>query len=350
MDQPIGSTTNPIVEAPEAVPNFVKEESIEEVPKVASSPVQKDPTGGPDGIPVKTESENLACMSTSPASVEVHIPSCKPKQEMRMACINSTTAGNQVDPTPEDPLKETEVFPSHQGLGESSSGKPFEDDSVNKLAQCDTEDQPQNDPEDGNSTDSDYSEDESDQDDIDDESQDHSDDEKSLDGEDEYKPPKPAKKKPSKKRANGKQKEKHTSTLKEKVRDLMTTNILSVANENASKFEPGVPVSGQKNKAKALAEEVAKLSVEDQPQARKDANALIEASKKFTRSASIVNMNWKVDGLNTNLKHHQLKAAAWMRGRETSEVEPNGGLLCDEMGLGKTLTVLSKNEEIRAVL
>ncbi|KAF3027762.1 hypothetical protein E8E15_008686 [Penicillium rubens] len=142
--------------------------------------------------------------------------------------------------------------------------------------------------------------------------------------------------KPTKRRQ--KEKPSTSSSLNETVKSLIKCDILSA---NANDMQQFAPVSTLADKTKALAEDVAKLSIDDQPQAKKDAAALIEASKKFHPSAKIVDMNWKVQGLKTLLKHHQLKAAAWMFNRERSEVEPNGGLLCDEMGLGKTLTVLA---------
>ncbi|KAJ6184963.1 hypothetical protein N7519_006264 [Penicillium mononematosum] len=144
---------------------------------------------------------------------------------------------------------------------------------------------------------------------------------------------------PSSKPSKQRQKEKPStsSSLNATVKSLMKCDILS-ANGNENDMQQFAPVSTLRNKAEALAEEVAKLSIDDQPQAKKDAAALIEASKKFDPSAKIFDMNWKVEGLKTLLKHHQLKAAAWMFNRERSEVEPNGGLLCDEMGLGKQIS------------
>ncbi|CAG8002130.1 unnamed protein product [Penicillium nalgiovense] len=152
--------------------------------------------------------------------------------------------------------------------------------------------------------------------------------------------------KPTKRRQKGKPST--SSNLNETVKTLMKCDILS-ANGNANDMQQFAPVSKLKNKVDALAEEVAKLELDDQPQAKKDAKSLIADSRQFDPSAKIVDMSWQVKGLNTLLKHHQLKAAAWMLNRERSEVEPNGGLLCDEMGLGKTLTVLGKNEEHTAI-
>jgi hypothetical protein len=88
----------------------------------------------------------------------------------------------------------------------------------------------------------------------------------------------------------------------------MSSDILSSANANVNANNMHqIPVSQKKDKSKALAEEVLKLSIEDQPQARKDVNELIECSKTFDPSAKIVDMNWQVGGLTTLLKHHQVR-------------------------------------------
>ncbi|TID25082.1 nima interactive protein [Venturia nashicola] len=50
---------------------------------------------------------------------------------------------------------------------------------------------------------------------------------------------------------------------------------------------------------------------------------------------------WKVPGMRTPLKNHQLNGVGWMRNRETSNHEPQGGFLADEMGLGKTIQVIA---------
>ncbi|CAG8902946.1 unnamed protein product [Penicillium egyptiacum] len=120
--------------------------------------------------------------------------------------------------------------------------------------------------------------------------------------------PKPTKMSPSSKPTKRRQKGKTSTslTLNEAVKNLMKCDILS-ANENASDMQQFVPVSKLGDQAKALAEEVAKLAIDDQAQAKKDANALIADSRKFTPSAKIVDMNWPVKGLNTLLMHHQVR-------------------------------------------
>ncbi|KAJ5807438.1 Helicase C-terminal [Penicillium robsamsonii] len=325
MDQSIGTNTNPIKEAS----------------KKTSSPAKEDPTRDhTDDVQIETGPEDLYNL-TSPADVEVCILPYTPNVETSMVQDNSTEPGSQDDSAP-DSVKEAEEYPRDR---DSTGGSSRESSSI-ELGQYDAEGHPQDDSKNEEPSDSDYSDNELTQYDLDEEPDDDTDEERSCGSDDEYQPtegaPKPAKGGAKIARPKGKkQNAKAPATLKETVKSLMTRNILSAANENATRFHQGIPVSQKKDKAKALMEEVAKLPAEDQPQAKKDASALLEASRKFTRSASIENMDWKIKGLRTLLKHHQLKAAAWMRTREESEVEPNGGLLCDEMGLGKTLTALA---------
>lgn len=110
--------------------------------------------------------------------------------------------------------------------------------------------------------------------------------------------------KPTKRRQKGKPST--SSNLNETVKTLMKCDILS-ANGNANDMQQFAPVSKLKNKVDALAEEVAKLELDDQPQAKKDAKSLIADSRQFDPSAKIVDMSWQVKGLNTLLKHHQVR-------------------------------------------
>ena len=50
---------------------------------------------------------------------------------------------------------------------------------------------------------------------------------------------------------------------------------------------------------------------------------------------------WKVAGMKTALKPHQILGTAFMLGREAGREEPRGGILADEMGLGKTIMTLA---------
>ncbi|KAH0367383.1 P-loop containing nucleoside triphosphate hydrolase protein, partial [Aureobasidium melanogenum] len=50
---------------------------------------------------------------------------------------------------------------------------------------------------------------------------------------------------------------------------------------------------------------------------------------------------WKVKGMSTPLKHHQLINLGWMKQQEANTKGSKGGILADEMGLGKTLSALA---------
>ncbi|KAG9842966.1 P-loop containing nucleoside triphosphate hydrolase protein, partial [Aureobasidium melanogenum] len=50
---------------------------------------------------------------------------------------------------------------------------------------------------------------------------------------------------------------------------------------------------------------------------------------------------WKVKGMFTPLKHHQLINLGWMKQQEANTKGSKGGILADEMGLGKTLSALA---------
>ncbi|OQD86592.1 hypothetical protein PENANT_c007G01402 [Penicillium antarcticum] len=122
------------------------------------------------------------------------------------------------------------------------------------------------------------------------------------------------------------------------IDNLFYHDLVASAKANASMSE--LPKSENKDKSKALAEIIAALPIDDQREAKSDRAKCIEASKKFTPSAKFIDQAWKIKGLATGLYHYQLISTAWMRDRENSDTEPNGGLLCDEMGLGKTLTAI----------
>ncbi|EKV11056.1 SNF2 family helicase, putative [Penicillium digitatum PHI26] len=240
--------------------------------------------------------------------LEIGTPPAKPNEELRAFVPDSKVQDND-DPEPDNLSKGSEEGPLDETSSNERSDNELSSDEEFEFA---SDDQFPSDSDSGSS-----------------------DDDGDFDPIDYI--TKPTKKRP---RKEGKKKAKTSVALTEKVKDLMSSKILSTANANANASD--VPGSQKKDKSKALAEVIAKLPKNDRLQAKKDVAELIESSKRFTPSAKIVTMNWEVRGLNTLLKHHQLKAAAWMLDRESSEEEPNGGLLCDEMGLGKTLTALEK--------
>ncbi|KAJ5199656.1 hypothetical protein N7491_009546 [Penicillium cf. griseofulvum] len=291
--------------------NQVKMDQTIENNTITIEDVLKETPITTNDLQVKSE-PGLVNSPTKETNLEVCIPTCQPNQERCTAYLNLTKVESQDDSTPKElPEEPEERFLSEPGV----KGSPKDEQS---------------------------SEDESESD-SDEEGSDSDEEESDSDDDSDFNPAKCSPKTNSpKKRTKGKERAKPSAALEEAIKGLMRSNILSSANTNANgDMQQSVPVSQKRDKVKAFAEEINKLPIDDQPQAKEDATALIVDSKKFTRPASLINMDWKVRGLKTHLKHHQLKAAAWMRVRENAEEEPNGGLLCDEMGLGKTLTVLA---------
>ncbi|KAL7934357.1 SNF2 family N-terminal domain-containing protein [Trichoderma chlorosporum] len=50
---------------------------------------------------------------------------------------------------------------------------------------------------------------------------------------------------------------------------------------------------------------------------------------------------WKLKGMKSFLRHHQITAVSWMVKRELGRMEPFGGILADAMGMGKTIMSLA---------
>lgn len=282
MDEPTENTANTIEETPK------------ETPKETPSPA--------NDVQVKTEPEDLAHSPNMLTNLEVSIPGVRPNQNLRNVYLSSKKVQNQDDPEPEDlPKEPEELLDGTESTESSDNGQSSGDDenySDNHESSSDDDESPSDDESElapdeqrlGDSKDAEPS----------------SRNESDIDTMECS--PKPVKIRHSNK-SKGKKKTKPSisSKLNEKVRSLMQSNILSDANANAADMKQSIPVSQKGDKAKALAEEVAKLPIGDQAQAKKDAAALIEDSKKFTPSAKIVNMNWKVEGLETLLKHHQVR-------------------------------------------
>lgn len=69
---------------------------------------------------------------------------------------------------------------------------------------------------------------------------------------------------------------------------------------------------------------------------------LIEAKSLFGfKRVEADNGDWKLKGMKTSMRSHQLTAAAWMMKRELARTEPFGGILADAMGMGKTIMSLA---------
>lgn len=69
---------------------------------------------------------------------------------------------------------------------------------------------------------------------------------------------------------------------------------------------------------------------------------LMEAKSLFGfKKVEADNGNWRLKGMKTSMRCHQLTAAAWMVKRELARTEPFGGILADAMGMGKTIMSLA---------
>lgn len=271
MDQRIEEITRPVEEVPKEPPKKAPSERLKEAPKETSSEASIPVAD----MQVKTEPGDQA---TSPAKfphLEVSITSVKPNEQLRKVLLGLNKVHNNEDPEP----NELPNNPEQESLDQTDSEESSDNDQA---------------------SDEDYESSSDDESDADEEEP-SSDDGSVFDPKESS--TKPTKKRPSKERQK---KARNPLTMNEQVKSLMSSDILSAANANAIDMYQ-IPVSQKKDKSKALAEEVSKLSIEDQPQAKKDANALIEYSKRFTPSAKIVDMNWQVGGLNTLLKHHQVR-------------------------------------------
>lgn len=128
-------------------------------------------------------------------------------------------------------------------------------------------------------------------------------------------------------------------------RSLLTSNVYEDADANLDR--EALPVSGHTHKQKALAALVASVPLGT---TKKDATA----EKNLIRKSTVTlgrnirgsckadgENNWKLTGLKSSLRHHQVIGAAWMADRENGGEEPLGGILADAMGLGKTVMTLA---------
>ncbi|KAE8147933.1 SNF2 family N-terminal domain-containing protein [Aspergillus avenaceus] len=124
------------------------------------------------------------------------------------------------------------------------------------------------------------------------------------------------------------------------LEELLGSNTIEEA--QASAPLPAVPKFTEKDKNKALIQMIASIPTSDQKQAGSDKQRILEATKRFNRSArSDGQGGWRIKGLKTSLYNYQLQGAAFMRDRENSSQPPFGGLLCDTMGFGKTIQTLA---------
>ena len=112
---------------------------------------------------------------------------------------------------------------------------------------------------------------------------------------------------------------------------LLTSNVYEDADANLNL--EALPVSGQTNKRKALAALVASVPLGTTPQdAMAQQNRIRKATETLGRNIKGCckvdgKDNWKLVGMKSSLRHHQVLGASFMKERETGGEEPLGGIL-----------------------
>jgi SNF2 family DNA or RNA helicase len=100
-------------------------------------------------------------------------------------------------------------------------------------------------------------------------------------------------------------------------------------------------------KARTHAEQFAQLTASipqncDTRRKTTQSQDLKEAASLFGyKKVEAQNGNWKLKGMETAMRCHQITAVAWMVKRELARMEPFGGILADAMGMGKTIMSLA---------
>lgn len=129
---------------------------------------------------------------------------------------------------------------------------------------------------------------------------------------------------------------------------LLTSNVYEDADENLGR--EALLASSHSNKDKALAALVASVPLgTTQKDATSEKNRILKATQTLGRyikghcKADVTDdqNTWKLPGLKSSLRHHQVLGAAFCVERETGGEEPLGGMLADAMGLGKTVMMLA---------
>lgn len=93
-----------------------------------------------------------------------------------------------------------------------------------------------------------------------------------------------------------------------KLNDMVFSDVVEEA--HVSSNMQACPGFTKMDKNKALTELIASIPAEDQNDAKSDKKKILEATRKFTRSArSDGNGGWKIKGLKTSLYHYQVRHA-----------------------------------------
>ena len=112
---------------------------------------------------------------------------------------------------------------------------------------------------------------------------------------------------------------------------LLTSNVYEDADSNLNR--EALPVSGHTHKQKALAALVASVPLgTPQKDAISEKNRILKATVNLGRNIkgsckADGENNWKLTGMKSSLRHHQVLGASFMKDRETGGEEPLGGIL-----------------------
>ncbi|PYH49650.1 putative SNF2 family helicase [Aspergillus saccharolyticus JOP 1030-1] len=124
------------------------------------------------------------------------------------------------------------------------------------------------------------------------------------------------------------------------LKELLAPNVIEDA--HASAAAKAMPETGERNKEKAFRRMIGSIPAEGLAEARSDHNKILDASRKFSKTATKDGTGgYRIPGMKTSLYHYQLLGAAFMRDRENACIPPYGGFLSDFMGLGKTIQALA---------
>lgn len=123
------------------------------------------------------------------------------------------------------------------------------------------------------------------------------------------------------------------------VSGLQPHDVLAEANANLGRDE--LPTLNESNKQKYLKALLHSVPKDDRPGVRGEKARLHRAALNFGHGAvTPTDLGWRIKGMKSQLLHHQLLGASFMRTRELGREQPFGGLLADEMGFGKTVMMI----------
>ncbi|KAL8938358.1 MAG: hypothetical protein Q9216_003938 [Gyalolechia sp. 2 TL-2023] len=123
------------------------------------------------------------------------------------------------------------------------------------------------------------------------------------------------------------------------VAGLQPHDVLAEANANLDR--DALPSFEERDKQKYLTALLQSVPKDDRPGVRGERSRLYKAATSFGHGVvKPTDSGWRFKGMKSQLLHHQLLGASFMRKREMGSDQPYGGLLADEMGFGKTVMMI----------